>query len=176
MASRDLAPLRRSGPFLPFTASAATASLQALLTLLKSTASFRTPWALEINSANTGSGPLTHGPSELLTHLSERHMLSLFCGSVLSRWNMLFPTPVVSRVQCTVEVLPDGTCFLHSNGKNPTGVRSQGGPWGGLQKGQWRMLNNGDQISLDCTNPDAAVFVCQNMQQGPGGMQPGYPQ
>ena len=32
------------------------------------------------------------------------------------------------------------------------------------------------KISLDCTNPDAAVFVCQNMQQGPGGMQPGYPQ
>ena len=29
---------------------------------------------------------------------------------------MLFPTPVVSRVQCTVEVLPDGTVLATTYG------------------------------------------------------------
>ena len=66
---------------------------------------------------------------------------------VLSRWNMLQPVNTVSRVQCIVQILADGTPSLISSGKGPTGVRRAGGPWSPLYKGQRHVLSNGDQVS-----------------------------
>jgi len=43
--------------------------------------------------------------------------------TVLSRWNMMRPSSFVSRVQCIVQVAPDGTPYLYSCGKPATGCR-----------------------------------------------------
>ena len=48
---------------------------------------------------------------------------------VLSRWNMMQESGYVSRMQCLVKILPDGTPMLTSIGKAPTLVRTRGGPW-----------------------------------------------
>ena len=107
----------------------------------------------------------------------------------LGRWNMMQPSPYVSRVQAVVKMFPDGTAVLESHGKPATGYRQQGGMWSGLQRGQTQILQNGDEISLDSRNPEGAIFAFQaeggGMQQqggfgqqqgGYGGQQGGYGQ
>ena len=97
-------------------------------------------------------------------------------AQVLSRWNMVQPNNYVSRMQCMVKILPDGTPTLVGIGKAPTLVRTRGGPWEPLYKRQRRLLADGDQLILDCYNPDAAVFTCCDenvMQQGGYGQQQG---
>ena len=94
---------------------------------------------------------------------------------VLSRWNMIKQKLTVSRVQSIVQVAADGTATLISCGKGATMWRSKAasewpcGPWNALYKNERRVLQEGDQISLDCHDPDAAVFICSAegaIQQG----------
>ena len=80
---------------------------------------------------------------------------------VLSRWNMARQKLTVSRVQCKVQVSADGTATLTSCGKGPTLWRAWGGRWVGLDSGERQVLAGGDQVSLDCQDPEAAVFTCQ---------------
>lgn len=97
---------------------------------------------------------------------------------VLSRWNMVNEKLTVSRVQCKVRVSSDGTATLRSCGKGPTLWRAWGGPWNVLHKDERHILSDGDQVSLDWQDPEAAVFTCQvqaAMQQG-GYEQQGYAQ
>jgi len=97
---------------------------------------------------------------------------------VLSRWNMFKQKLTVSRVQCVMQVLADGTAVAESRGKGPTLWRERGGQWYALQKGERAPLAEGDQLSLDFNDPEAAVFTCQDvraLQQG-GYSQGGYPQ
>ena len=103
---------------------------------------------------------------------------------VLSRWNMIKQKLTVSRMQCKVDVAADGTATLISLGRGATMWRDRSaaqeqvspenlscllyaaewprGPWNGLTKGETRVLRDGDQISLDANDPDAAVFTCQS--------------
>ena len=68
---------------------------------------------------------------------------------VLSRFDMAEQKLTVSRVQCLVQVAPDGTATLLSFGKRPTGLRRRvGAPWYGLQEGV-HVLLDGEQIALD---------------------------
>jgi len=95
--------------------------------------------------------------------------LSVGDEQVLSRWNMVEQKLTVSRVQATVKVLADGSAKLTSEGKGPTMWRPGGGPWYSLSTGEGLTLSDGDQVSLDCNDPEAAVFVCEAesaMQQG----------
>jgi hypothetical protein len=94
---------------------------------------------------------------------------------ILSRHNMVKPKLTVSRMQCKVVVAADGTPTLVSIGRGPTMWRSKMdatwpcGPWKPLHNGQWQVLSEGDQISLDQHDPDAAVFavgVGSTAQQG----------
>ena len=85
---------------------------------------------------------------------------------------MMQPQLTVSRIQAITSVLPDGSATLMSNGKSPTLWRARGGPWNVLYKGQTKLLQDGDQVSLDCNYPEAAVFAC--VQEA--GMQGGYDQ
>jgi len=97
---------------------------------------------------------------------------------------MVQQSPYVSRQQCVVAINYDGSATVTSIGKPNTGVRSAyGGQWELLGPNQQRMLQNGDQISLDVMNPEGAVFTCQNegdgqqqqqQQQGGYGQQQGY--
>lgn len=81
---------------------------------------------------------------------------------VLSRWNMLKQKLTVSRVQCMVKVSPDGTmATLVSCGRGATLWRARGGAWNGLSKDEKHVLADGDQVSLDVNDPEAAVFECQ---------------
>jgi hypothetical protein len=80
---------------------------------------------------------------------------------VLSRWNMETQKLTVSRMQCKVRVAADGTATLTSCGKGPTLWRAWDGPWEPLYKGQRQVLADGDQVSLDWQEPEAAVFSCQ---------------
>lgn len=95
---------------------------------------------------------------------------------VLSRWNMIYESDFVSRMQCMVKVLPDGTPTLVGCGKNPSLFRSQGGQWNYLQKGQTQILQSGDQVSLDYNNPESAVFTCTQEQPDQYGQQGQYQQ
>ena len=115
---------------------------------------------------------------------------------ILSKWNMINnQVPTVSRSQCKVSLYPDGTAVLTSQGScAPTLVRNQGAAWIAIYAGQSHYLTSGDQISLDASNPEGAVFTCQNeaggadqqqgqqgggygqQQQGGYGQQQGYPQ
>jgi len=105
------------------------------------------------------------------------YTLSTYDEQVLSRWNMVHQQLTVSRKQCLIKCLGDGTATLTSVGMGPTLWRMQGNPWCALQKGDQVALTDGDQISLDCNDPEAAVFVCQGTatQQG-GGQQGGHQQ
>ena len=90
---------------------------------------------------------------------------------VLSRWNMLSQTLSVSRKQCMVQILADGTATLTSYGKGPTLWRSRAGPWQPVRNGESLVLSDGDQVSLDVNQPEGAVFTCQDetaMQQSRG--------
>ena len=71
---------------------------------------------------------------------------------VLSRWNMMNEALTVSRVQCMVRVLADGTPTLVGCGKAPSLFRAFGGPWSPLYKGESVLLSDGLQVSLDCNN------------------------
>mmetsp|Transcript_24282 Transcript_24282/g.77942 ORF Transcript_24282/g.77942 Transcript_24282/m.77942 type:complete len:235 (+) Transcript_24282:111-815(+) len=95
--------------------------------------------------------------------------------TVLSRWNMMQPSSFVSRVQCIVQVAPDGTPYLYSCGKPATGCRQgRGAPWYWVEKGQALALATGSQICLDATNPEGAVFHVQvEGQPGVQGQQQG---
>ena len=80
------------------------------------------------------------------------------------------PPGTVSRSQCTVTVYPDGNALLTSKGScAPTLLRSQGGQWTALYDGQTQWLQNGDQIGLDASNPESAVFTCQQTYPQQGG-------
>ena len=96
---------------------------------------------------------------------------------ILSKWNMVFPVDTVSRSQAKITVYPDGNALLTSNGScAPTLMRQQGGQWEYLYEGQMQWLTNGCQVSLDASNPEGAVFTCQQemgQQQGGFGQQQG---
>jgi hypothetical protein len=94
----------------------------------------------------------------------------------------------VSRRQCTVKCLSDGSAILEAKGVSPTMWRPQGGQWFALNCGQSCPLSDGDQISVDARNPDGVYFqIGQEMggyqdtsqQQGyqqQDYQQQGYPQ
>ena len=65
----------------------------------------------------------------------------------------------VSRIQAIVKCSNDGA-VLSSEGRGPTLWRMPGGQWNALYRGGTHLLNDGDQISLDCYDPEAAVFMC----------------
>ena len=94
---------------------------------------------------------------------------------VLSRWNMVEQALTVSRRQCDVEC-KGGYATLVSNGRSPTLWRERGGPWCSVPKGESLVLNDGDQVSLDAQDPDAAIFTCEAAQQGGSEQQGGYAQ
>ena len=51
-----------------------------------------------------------------------------------------------------------------------------GAPWRALYKDESQVLSSGDQVSLDCNDPEGAIFTCQDesaMQQGGGYQQDG---
>ena len=112
------------------------------------------------------------------------YKLSIGDEIVLSRWNMINQQLTVSRKQCLVKCLDDGTATLTSCGRGPTLFRgsSSGGHWVALQDGESLVLAESDQISLDCNDPDGAIFVVERQAQGEsamrqgGGQQGGYAQ
>ena len=73
---------------------------------------------------------------------------------------MLNQKLTVSRKQGVVHCLADGAATLTSEGKGPTLWRELGGPWCALQRGGAVYLSEGDQVSLDVSDPEAAVFTC----------------
>lgn len=87
--------------------------------------------------------------------------------TVLGRWNMMMPSPYVSRVQALVRVAHDGTPLLVSCGRAATlWRRGSGGPWNGLVQGSTHFLASGDQVSLSIANPEGAVLTCVQLQGG----------
>lgn len=87
------------------------------------------------------------------------HTLRAGDERVLSRWNMLSQKLTVSRKQGVVQCHGDGTATLTSEGKGPTLWREQDGPWCALQRGGAVYLSENDQVSLDCSDPESAVFM-----------------
>jgi len=91
---------------------------------------------------------------------------------VLGRYNMLQQKLTVSRRQCTVRCLYDGTATLSSWGRGPTMWRERGGPWCTVGVLDSLVLTDGDQVGLDVNDPDGAVFTCHKV----GGRQDGFAQ
>ena len=88
----------------------------------------------------------------------------------MGRYDMQIGSPYVSRMQCAIQVSADGSATLQSTGKRTTGWRQPGGYWSWIQKDQMVPLSSGDQVCLDQSNPEGAVFSCE---QGGGGQQQG---
>lgn len=120
--------------------------------------------------------------SALDPEMRHRYSLGIDEEQVLSRWNLLEEKLTVSRKQCIVKIIADGTATLVSEGKAPTLWRQPGGPWNPLPAGDQVTLSDGDQVSIDCDDPEGAVFTCQEesaVQQGDvqgGYQQDGYAQ
>mmetsp|Transcript_6596 Transcript_6596/g.15384 ORF Transcript_6596/g.15384 Transcript_6596/m.15384 type:complete len:298 (-) Transcript_6596:339-1232(-) len=95
---------------------------------------------------------------------------------VLSRWNMAEQALTVSREQCSVKCSSDGTATLTSTGKGATLWSSNGAPWVALRKDDEVPLADGDLISLDCNNPDGAIFMCQSLGAGGAAQHGGFAQ
>ena len=91
---------------------------------------------------------------------------------VLGRWNMVYESPYVSRMQCLFKVYNDGTPTLTSIGKGPTLWRLPNGPWNVLYNRQSIPISGAGvvQVSLDANNPEGAVFTCQQ-EDAQGGYQ-----
>lgn len=87
----------------------------------------------------------------------------------LSRWNMVTMRATVSRKQCVVKCQADGTVTLDSEGKSPTLWRQPGGYWCPVHAGDRVTLSHGDQLSLDCNDPEGAVFGVESVVQAQGG-------
>ena len=89
---------------------------------------------------------------------------------LLSRFNMVEQKSSVSKKQCVVKCAADGTGILAADlqADSPTLWRAAGGPWNTLYQGQEQILSEGDQISLDCEDPERAVFVCNFGEGGAG--------
>ena len=82
-------------------------------------------------------------------------------AQTLGRWNMFEQKLTVSRMQARIQVSDDGIASVESLGRGPTLWRERGmGPWIALYRGDVCPLGDGDQISLDCNNPEGAVFAC----------------
>jgi hypothetical protein len=130
-------------------------------------------WRIDA-AAGVAAMPQTSFPA-----LPKYHVLPYFVGNredqVLGRCNMMQKTDHVERVQCMVRILADGQPTLVGCGqKAPTLVRSRSdGQWSYLYKGDKRILVDGDQVSLDCYNPEGAVFTCTDLQGGYGQQQGG---
>jgi len=93
---------------------------------------------------------------------------------VLGRWDIdpcgNKPMVRIAEQQAVVQVGNEGTITVFAQGQTPTGVRS--GPyeqWYWLQPGQSQQLAQGWKISLDCNDPDAAVFKCEIAGSGGAG-------
>ena len=115
------------------------------------------------------------GSTGIINRKDRRYNLRRHDVQVLSRYNMFKQKLTVSRKQCLVSCLADGTATLTSIGRGPTLWRERGGPWCSVQKGERLTLTDGDGIALDCNNPEGAAFEClakRAVQQGQGG----YPQ
>ena len=115
------------------------------------------------------------GSAGIINRKDRRYNLRRHDEQVLSRYNMFKQKLTVSRKQCLVSCLADGTATLTSIGRGPTLWRERGGPWCSVQKGEGLTLTDGDGIALDCNNPEGAAFEClakRVVQQGQGG----YPQ
>jgi len=134
-------------------------------------------------AGTNGVQPFSSGG--ILQKKSDQLPYGLKCGDErkLSRWNMINQKLTVSRVQAKVKVAPDGSATLTSVGKGPTMWRQADGPWFAIQNGVTTTLASGDQVSLDCNDPEAAIFTCVEasaMEQGghqQGGLaQQGQPQ
>ena len=85
---------------------------------------------------------------------------------------MLTQKLTVSRVQAIVQI-HDGTATLSSCGRGPTLWRGRGLSWVALNKGDQVQLADGDQVGLDCNDPEAAVYTCEEQAQAQGGVQQG---
>jgi hypothetical protein len=92
---------------------------------------------------------------------------------MLSRWNMIDQKLTVSRGQALIRCKADGTAVLSSEGDSPTLWRAPGGQWNSLYKDQETIISDGDQVSLDCNDPEGAVFVCY-AEAGGGGQDAGW--
>jgi len=110
---------------------------------------------------------------------------------ILGRWNMKIIRQTVSREQCRVLVDPDGTAVLIARGKGQTLWKSRDDTrmgWNALYRGEEHILSDGDLISINWNDPEAAVFRCnvgyaeaQQQEQGyaqqqQGGAQQSYGQ
>ena len=120
-----------------------------------------------------------HGTNQVLWRVAgssgshSRYNLRKHDVQVLSRYNMLKQRLTVSRKQCLVSCLADGTATLSSIGRAPTLWRERDGPWCSVGKGEKLTLTDGDCIALDCNNPEGATFECQQKGPGPGSYQQG---
>ena len=111
------------------------------------------------------------GSPGIINRMDRRFNLRKHDVQVLSRYNMLKQKLTVSRKQCLVSCLADGTATLTSVGRGPTLWRERNGPWCSVQRGEHLTLTDGDCVALDCNNPEGAVFECQEKRatQGQGG-------
>jgi len=134
-------------------------------------------WSLSEYSGVRGFSLYTPDPNDPLDNTNPEQQkelakykklpYSVGCGDefVLGRWNMKMVKLTVSRVQCRVQVAADGTATLTSYGKGPTLWRARdttgrGWIWDYLYPEESRILADGDKISLDFNDPEAAVFTC----------------
>ena len=69
------------------------------------------------------------GSAGIINRMDRRYNLRRHDEQVLSRYNMLKQKLTVSRKQCLVSCLADGTATLTSIGRGPTLWRERGGPW-----------------------------------------------
>jgi len=118
-----------------------------------------------------------HGTNRVLWRVAgvsgthSRYNLRKHDVQILSRYNMLKQRLTVSRKQAMVSCNADGTATLTSVGKGPTLWRERGGPWCSVQRGEGLVLTDGDELSLDCNDPEGAHFACQQKSAVQGGYQ-----
>jgi hypothetical protein len=134
-------------------------------------------WRIHAVAGTTGHNRLTGAPG-----MGERYsmlpytLMNVGEEFVLGRWNMMQPSPYVSRQQAIMQILPDGSAILTSVGKPVTLIRTRGGQWNSLYNGQQHFLNDGDQIGLDAKNPEGSVLQFENCAMQQGGYDQGYGQ
>jgi hypothetical protein len=67
---------------------------------------------------------------------------------------------IIDPAQCIVQLADDGGCiYAYAQGVQPTGWRTRPDePWNWMMPGESVVLQSGNKVSLDCTNPENAVY------------------
>ena len=135
--------------------------------------------ALVMNSAARAFAPPRAASVQMIWHVFPRdgaasllvtdHFVERGQQQALGCYDMGMQPSRIPPDQCIVQAA-DGSCiYVYARGTQPTGWRRPERPWTWMQPGEQVTLGNGHKVSLDCNDPESAVFKSRRRTRSKAG-------